>query len=524
MSTQDHAECDHGDLHCCCGAERGDPGGVSRREFLAATGIAFTATAMAGYTWSALKAGEPDALAPPAAPRKPLLVKPVFTYATYKRRKKRSWRPWGGIQTQEQADAEVRRIRGELEKLKADADFPVEVLPVSAVRNPNELKAVGDLDQADAIIVYAAGGPQSTFKAAVETGKNVILFVRHRSGPVYLWYEIISPRYLRQHTDTLKVEGVDFEDVVVDSQEDIAWRLRALCGLKNTLGSRIVCIGGPAGWGPNGRQAPDLARAKWKMDLRTVSYEDLGRIIREARADAKTMQRARDRTEAYLKDKGVSLETKKEYVEGCFLLDDIFRRLMAEADAKAITVHHCMGTIMQVTDAVACLTLSTLNDDGYLAFCESDFVAIPAGILMANITGRPSFLNDPTYPHHGVITLAHCTAPRRMDGKHLEPARIVTHFESDFGAAPKVEMHKGQVVTCVMPDFKAQRWVGLKGEIADAPFLPICRSQIDVAYEADDALVAERMPGFHWMVAYGDWRREIGYALKKIPIGWEDLG
>jgi len=40
----------------------------------------------------------------------------------------------------------------------------------------------------------------------------------------------------------------------------------------------------------------------------------------------------------------------------------------------------------------------------------------------------------------------------------------------------------------------------------------------------DDDLLAERMPGFHWMVCYGDYRREIGYALKKIPIGWENLG
>jgi len=522
MSSHDCADAEHEHLHCCCGGERCDPGGVSRRQFLKATGIAFSTAAVVGATWSSLKAAAAAGDVPMAPGRKPLIVKPVLSYATYSRRPKTSWRPWGGIQTQQDVEAEVKRIQGELEKLKADADFPVEFLPVSGVRNPNQFQALGDVAGADALVIYAAGGPQSTFRAAVDTGKHVIFFVRHRSGPVYLWYEIISPRYLRQHTDALKVEGVDYTDVVVDKQDDIAWRLRALCGLKNTLGSGIVCIGGPAGWATPG--APDLTRAKWKMDLQTVSYKELGPIIKEARADAKTMQRARDRTEAYLKDKGVSLETKKEYVEGCFLLDDIFRRLMAKAGVKAITVNACMGTIMRVADAVACLTLSTLNDDGYLAFCESDFVAIPAGVLMANITGHPSFLNDPTYPHHGITTLAHCTAPRKMDGKTLEPVRLMTHFESDFGAAPKVEMHKGQVITCVLPDFKAQRWVGLKAEIIDAPFLPICRSQIDIAYQVDDDLLAERMPGFHWMVCYGDYRREIGYALKKIPIGWENLG
>ena len=111
-----------------------------------------------------------------------------------------------------------------------------------------------------------------------------------------------------------------------------------------------------------------------------------------------------------------------------------------------------------------------------------------------------------------------------MDGKTLEPARIMTHFESDYGAAPKVEMHTGQKVTMIAPDFKAERWMGLSGEIADHPFLPICRSQIDVRFNADSDAVAERMPGFHWMLVYGDYLREAGYALKKIPIKWDCLG
>jgi hypothetical protein len=63
--------------------------------------------------------------------------------------------------------------------------------------------------------------------------------------------------------------------------------------------------------------------------------------------------------------------------------------------------------------------------------------------------------------------------------------------------------------------------MGLRGEIADHPFLPICRSQIDVRYEADDRWVAEHMPGFHWMLVYGDYMRETGYALKKVNIAWD---
>ena len=42
--------------------------------------------------------------------------------------------------------------------------------------------------------------------------------------------------------------------------------------------------------------------------------------------------------------------------------------------------------------------------------------------------------------------------------------------------------------------------------------------------ERTRAFLAERMPGFHWMTIYGDYMKEIGYALRRIPIKWEVLG
>jgi hypothetical protein len=31
------------------------------------------------------------------------------------------------------------------------------------------------------------------------------------------------------------------------------------------------------------------------------------------------------------------------------------------------------------------------------------------------------------------------------------------------------------------------------------------------------------MQGFHWMSCYGDYMREVGYALKKVGIEWDNL-
>ena len=259
------------------------------------------------------------------------------------------------------------------------------------------------------------------------------------------------------------------------------------------------------------------------MDLVETSYDELDRRLRAARANEGEVKLAREQAGAYLSGKGVRLETEREYVDKAFLLTSVIRGMMRDTGSTAFTINNCMSTVMKVGETTACLSLSLLNDEGYLAFCESDFVVIPSGVLLQSIAGRPVFLNDPTTPHHGLVTLAHCTAPRKMDGKNAEPVRMVTHFESDYGAAPKVEMRVGEKLTNIVPDFGFKRWVGFAGEVAGNPFLPICRSQIDVGIRGSDAVLAREMRGFHWMTCYGDYRKETGYALKKVGVEWLDI-
>jgi hypothetical protein len=495
---------------------------MTRREFVRVAGTGtLGAVALSGLSWSSLVADH--SLEDYSNSRHPLVIKPILTYEIPERRNQTSWRSWGGIQSETDVSRESERINGELKLISAKADFPLSILPVSGVSSTKYLENIGDIASADLLLIYAAGGGMDIFAALNKMGKNIIFFCRHKSGPVYLWYEIISPRYLRQHTDSLAVRGIDENDVVIDSQDEILWRLRSLSGLKNTVNSRILAIGGPGAWSQPLDVIMKAVQETYKLDIRTISYEELGNLITEARKDKTTVIRSKSRADEYLQTAGTRLETSENFVANCFLLEDIFKRLMDKNNCRAITVNNCMGTIMPLAETSACLTLSLLNDAGYLAFCESDFVVVPLGILLANISGKPVFLNDPTYPHDNIITLAHCTAPRRMDGKKLEPARILTHFESDYGAAPKVEMLKGQTVTNIMPDFAFKRNVGLIGKIVDNPMLDICRSQIDIAFDCDSRKVAEQMPGFHWITVYGDYIKETEYALNKIGIKFENL-
>lgn len=454
---------------------------------------------------------------PPA--RVALRVQPVVIYQISKRRPQTSWRPWGAIESEAQASEEKGRIDMELAAMKKAADFPVEFLPLRTARTVEEAAAAGQGEH-DGVLMYPICGGVQLLDAVSKGNPWTLVFVRHRSGPVYEWYEIVHPRFLRKTVDEWNEAPVRPADVVVDEPKDVLMRLRALTGLKNTLGKKIVCVGGPAGWGQGGKQAPQLATNLFRFSYANSSYEEIGTRLARIQADNEARKRARVEAADYLKQPGVRLETNLQAVENAFLVRDVFLDLMNEAGTDAMTINNCMSKIMPISETTACLSLSLLNDAGYQAYCESDFVVIPSGVLLHGIAGLPVFLNDPTYPHHGIVTLAHCTAPRRMDGKNMEPVRVLTHFESDYGAAPKVEMRKGQKLTNIVPDFSFKKWVGFEGEIVGNPFLPICRSQIDVGIAGDERKLVEEMRGFHWMSGYGNYLDETGYALSKVGIEW----
>lgn len=485
--------------------------GISRRRLLSTAGAPAVTAPPASLTGAAV----PDS-------KKVLRVQPVLAYEIPKRRESTSWRQWGGLQTEADLNDEKARIGKDLAAIKAKGPAGMEFLPLREVATVEQANDVAR-GEYDAAIIYGAGGNNRVLEAATRPDRWNVVFLRHRSGPVYLWYEIVHPRYLRKTVDQYGQPGVTVDDVVIDEPGDVAWRLRALAGLKNTLGRRVLCIGGASGWGAGGRKAPQIARDLWQLELVDFSIPQLGERMKTAYADSNIMREAQLAAGKYLSSKLVRLEVPRESVERTFVLTHVFRELMKETGSTAMTVNQCMGPIMQVSQTTACLPLSILNDEGYLAFCESDFVVIPSGILLNGIAGVPVFLNDPTYPHHGLVTIAHCTAPRRLDGKTDAPVRVLTHFESDFGAAPKVEMRIGEKVTNIVPDFDAKRWVGFLGEVAGNPFMPICRSQADIGLKCSDQRLAEEMRGFHWMTSYTDSLKETGYAVKKLGIEWLDL-
>lgn len=505
---------------------------MNRREFgaLAAAGVGGSVLGLSSAVAAApaaVDAWEPDQA--PVVTGRALRVQPVLAYQVMTSRPKTSWRSWSDIINEPAAAEEAQRIEGELKSLSRQADFPVTFLPLAKVTTKEQAAQVQKNDF-DVVLVYAASN-YGVFQPcwAKDPRRDTLIFARHESGPTYFGYEYLgvqaglkvpSPELWRE-CSAENHGGVTLDDVVIDDYEEVLWRLRALYGLKNFIGQRIVALGGPQGkWDPT---APEVARNRYKLEIIDVSYQDLAARLKAMSGDAKLQSQFAAWTDRCLAMPHTQLETKKEFVHRAFALYAIFRQWLREHNAPAITIYACMGTIIGVSDTTACMPLMWLNDEGRLAFCESDFVCIPAGILLHYIAGKPVFLHNSTFPHNGVVTCAHCTGPRRMDGRRYEPVRIMTHYESDFGAAPKVEMPLGQQVCAISPEYTKPRWVGIRGKVRKNPCMPICRSQQDVEIQGNWRRLIPEARNSHWLMVYGDYLREVGYAAHKIGLTWDNV-
>jgi hypothetical protein len=496
-------------------------GGFSRRHFLQGMGAA--GLAMGGLTIAAAKiraeTAPPVSGEPPFPRGAALRVQPILVFDVPIRKDKDSWRGYGAIHTLADARQEADRIEKELGQLRQKAEFPIQLQPVAVLDSQTKLGQVA-VNGSDLCIVYAAG-------SCTQWPLNVpmVMFVRHRSGPFYLGFEIAHWRFLRQSGDQFALKGFDTEDVVVDSQDDLLWRMRALYGLKNAKGTKMLTIGGLEAYSREAQEhGPRVAREVWGYDFVNVTDEEFAKRLNVARTDPKVVQRVEEQTAALLRLPNVKLATDRKFVCNSYLALHVCRQLLRETGASNFGFARCMGH-GQITmlGTPPCFVLSLSNDEGHTAYCHTDLSHTMPGVLLRWIASRPTFVCNSHHPHDGLFFVAHCQAPRRMNGRDFEPATIMSHYESDFGAACKTHYKKGQVVTAVVPNLACTKWQGFRGKIVGSPSYPACRSQMEILIDGDWKRLAREMEGFHTQIVYGDYLREVAYALKKLggQIQWQ---
>jgi len=179
---------------------------MNRREF-----VGLTTASIAGGVLGFSAPAHANSSAEVWNPEKPLIstgkklaVQPVLMYRIPQRRHATSWKSWGGVQTEQAVAEEAARISKELTSLSAGADFSFEILPIAKVKTVEEALQVHKNDY-DVIVVYPATGSGDLLRAcfAKEKDRDTIIFARHRSGPVYYWYEArTAPQIMVTYTLT----------------------------------------------------------------------------------------------------------------------------------------------------------------------------------------------------------------------------------------------------------------------------------------------------------------------------------
>ncbi len=172
---------------------------INRREFAGLSAALATGFLAASPANGAAEAGES---APPSwDPDLPLTVlgaklkvQPVLMYVVQEPKDATTYRNWGSVHTEQAAVKEAQRIEKEMQQLLRAADFPLETLPLASVSSVEEAHRVHEKDY-DVVVVFPASGSGQLLRAcfAAKADRDTLIFARHRSGPLYYWYEALAP-------------------------------------------------------------------------------------------------------------------------------------------------------------------------------------------------------------------------------------------------------------------------------------------------------------------------------------------
>lgn len=455
----------------------------------------------------------------------PLRVLPLLVYHLESPKELTSWRSYGDLREQSAVEAEAKRIEADMQELAKTADFPIEFSPAQLVNDENQAKAAAAAD-ADMLALFAAGGGTSLYTILAASKAAKVMFIRHKTKPYYLWHEIAHWRFLRRNEDEIVEPNMSVDDIVTDDYNELLWRMRAIYGLKNAKGTKMLAIGSLAAYSEPGQKlGPAHAKEVWGYEIEIVPREEFAKRLKEARASEKVTAEVERQTKEFLDRPNLTLQTQRKFVFNSFLAMHVCRELLQEKHAFNFGFDYCMGReVIEMLDTPPCLVLALANDMGYTAYCHTDLTHTCPGVLLRWIGGKPSFVCNTHFPHEGIFTVAHCAAPMRMNGVSYEPTTVMTHYESDYGAATRVQYPIGQIVTVVMPNLHCTKWKGFRGKIVECPTLAACRSQMNLEIDGDSRSLLKEMEGFHAQVMYGDYLREVGYALKQLgKIEWRNF-
>lgn len=285
------------------------------------------------------------------------------------------------------------------------------------------------------------------------------------------------------------------------SEEHIANMLKHIATILNAyhsvIDSKLGIIGGPSSWLIASPVEPKKIYDSFKINIVKIKMSELDELIKETEGEMIDLNDVPHATEL------INKFDNRDVVTGAIVIYLALKKLVKKYDLKGLTIR-CFDLLKKYKNT-ACLALALLNEEGIVAGCEGDMPSLITMYLINTLTGRSSFMANPSkfiYEENSLL-LAHCTVPLNMTSSYS----LDTHFESGLGIGVRGEMPEGKITICkIAPDYSLDNSICLPASIKECPHLEgYCRTQIMVSLGEEELLdILKASFGNHLVVSYGE--------------------
>ena len=285
------------------------------------------------------------------------------------------------------------------------------------------------------------------------------------------------------------------------SEEHIANMLKHIATILNAyhsiIDSKLGIIGGPSSWLIASPVEPKKIYDSFKINVIKIKMSELDELIKETEGEMIDLNDVPHATEL------INKFDNRDIIQGAIVIYLALKKLVKKYDLKGLTIR-CFDLLKKYKNT-ACLALALLNEEGIVAGCEGDMPSLITMYLINTLTGRSSFMANPSkfiYEENSLL-LAHCTVPLNMTSSYS----LDTHFESGLGIGVRGEMPEGKITICkIAPDYSLDNSICLPASIKECPHLEgYCRTQIMVSLGEEGLLdILKASFGNHLVVSYGE--------------------
>ena len=374
--------------------------------------------------------------------------------------------------------------------LKEDALFIDEIN--NYLMDEDLLIAENSKDSIFDVVLIGSGGSEKLFLNMLKDLKEPIVILstsRNNSLPACL--EIKT--YLENKNRLCFLLSGE-EEHIANMLKHIATIINAYHSVMN---SNLGLIGGPSSWLIASPVDPKAIYKNFKINIKKISMKELNELIEETEKEMIDMKDVPHASE--LINKFDDRDTL--YLAIVFYL--ALKKLVNKYNLKGLTIK-CFD-LLKKNKNTACLALALLNEEGIIAGCEGDVPSLITMHILYALTGRSSFMANPSkfnYEEHTLL-LAHCTVPLNMCASYS----LDTHFESGLGIGVRGELPEGRITLCkVAPDYSLDNCVCIPANIKECPKLEgYCRTHVLVSLNDESLLDILKVSfGNHLVISYGD--------------------